>query len=158
MRAEAHPPRDGTKPAHTTMTISSLEVRILKKLAKIRLTACRNQGSKCFYCHQPMWDRDVGAFAKKHSLSIKQARRFMVTAEHLCARSAGGSDVAGNIVAACLFCNIHRHRAKHPLCPASFSRRVRKRLEQGKWHGFFANRGIPERPRRVGHPRSKRMS
>lgn len=126
-------------PAHTTMTNLSLEVCVLKTLAKIRLSAWRAQSGTCFYCHQPMWDRDAETFARRHGLSIKEARRFKVTAEHLCARSAGGRDATENIVAACLFCNNHRHKSKRPLCPESYARRVRQRLQQGKWHGFIAN-------------------
>ena len=145
MRAAAHPLRTGYMPAHTTMTNSSLEVTILNKIARFRQTACHNQRGKCFYCRQPMWERDVSAFARKHGLRLKEARRFKATAEHLSARSEGGGDVMENIVAACWFCNSHRHRVKHPLCPKTFAQQVRRRLHQGRWHGFIAKPETAER-------------
>ena len=138
MQARAYPPRDDFASVHTTMTNLSLKECTLKKLSKIRKAAASFQNGRCFYCCQPMWERDVGAFARRHGLTIKFARRFMATAEHLCARQDGGSDAMENIVAACRFCNDHRHRAKRPLAPEPYALKVRSRLKRGRWHGFVS--------------------
>lgn len=138
MRAKAHPPRDGSKSTHTTMTIRRWRYA-LNSVAKIRLTKFRLQNGKCYYCCQPMWHRNVRDFAREHALTSKLARRFQATAEHLCARSDGGADVSENIVAACWYCNNQRHRTKRPLCPENYAQRVRLKLSRGKWHGFIAS-------------------
>ncbi len=49
-----------------------------------------------------------------------------------------------NIVAACWFCNISRHRAKQPLSPYLYGKKVRARLAKGKWHGFVARNELRE--------------
>ena len=103
-------------------------------LQRTRALAFVNQNGCCIYCEKPMWLADPVDFAAKQSITFKQARRFQCTAEHLCARKNGGSDTAANIVAACLFCNRHRHMRKAELTPEQFQFHVRKRVARGRWH------------------------
>ena len=110
----------------------------LKKISKIKHAKFSLQNGLCFYCRQPMWRRNHEQFADQHAISLKQARHLQATAEHLVARSDGGLDVAENIVAACWYCNNHRHRAKQALSPDRYARKVAARLRRGKWHGFLA--------------------
>src|SRR3546814_19860548 len=81
-----------------------------------------------------MWTTDSAKFAKIYQVSNKQARWRQATAEHLIPRSKGGSDRRVNIVAACLFCNSHRHRAKLALDAEAFREKVISRMAGGKWH------------------------
>ncbi|NNC52061.1 MAG: hypothetical protein HKO08_03355 [Erythrobacter sp.] len=54
---------------------------------------------------------------------------FRATAEHLLARSEGGADCPGNVVAACWYCNSHRHRARSPLSPEKYAEKVRAKRQ-----------------------------
>ncbi|WP_199231379.1 HNH endonuclease signature motif containing protein [Falsiroseomonas bella] len=81
-----------------------------------------------------MWDDDPATFAQRHSLSVRLARRFRCTAEHLQARSTGGTDTPDNIVAACAHCNSTRHKRKSPPSPEVFRMQVARRMERGCWH------------------------
>ena len=103
-------------------------------LKRVRARAFLRQDGRCIYCHSPMWLSDPSQFAAEHKITVKQARRFQCTAEHLCARKNGGGDVASNIAAACRFCNLHRHSRKADLTPEQFHVHVRARIERGKWH------------------------
>lgn len=104
------------------------------KLKKLRRRAARKQGGRCFYCQQPMWDANPQEFIVHYGLSAGLAKRFQCTAEHVEARRDGGKDMAANIVAACLFCNTTRHKAKHPADAATHVAFVRSRLAKGRWH------------------------
>lgn len=104
------------------------------KLKNHRRRAARKQGGRCFYCQQPMWDASPQEFIVRYGLSAGLAKRFRCTAEHVEARSDGGKDVAANIVAACLFCNTTRHKAKHPVDAVTYAAVVRSKLEKGRWH------------------------
>ncbi|WP_080727043.1 HNH endonuclease [Sphingobium yanoikuyae] len=106
----------------------------MRNLAKFRDRRSTAQSNCCFYCQQPIWSDDPAAFAAKFRISIKQTAYFRATAEHLIARSDGGTNDLCNIVAACLYCNSHRHRARSPLTPEAYQQRVRARLERGAWH------------------------
>jgi 5-methylcytosine-specific restriction endonuclease McrA len=108
----------------------------LKKLQKIRNSKFGLQGGRCFYCCQPMWCGNPADFADTHGLRVARTRYLQATAEHLVARSEGGTDTPDNIVAACWFCNTHRHRTKRPLAPEAYAREVCSRLGTGGWHGF----------------------
>ncbi|AGH49033.1 HNH endonuclease [Sphingomonas sp. MM-1] len=112
----------------------------MPSLAKIRDVKFWQQGSVCYYCQQPMWLRDFSVFAKTYGLTLSQARHFQATAEHLLARCDGGTDSSENIVAACLYCNRHRHAAQVALSPALYKKKVGFRLRSGKWHKFVARR------------------
>lgn len=105
-------------------------------IQKIRSKAFLRQSGRCFYCNCPMWQASPEKFAQEHHLTLKQARAFKCTAEHLLARSEGGTNAPGNIAAACAFCNSMRHRAKHPLSPKAQRAKVQLHLEKGGWHAF----------------------
>jgi 5-methylcytosine-specific restriction endonuclease McrA len=81
-----------------------------------------------------MWNADPVIFAERHGLSAQLAKRFRCTAEHLNARSTGGSDTSDNIVAACAHCNRMRHKRKRPRTPEDHRRHVAKRVQLGRWH------------------------
>lgn len=103
-------------------------------LKKLRIKAAQQQGWRCFYCRMPMWDANPKKFIVHYGLSPGLAKRFQCTAEHVEARCDGGKDVAPNIVAACLFCNTTRHKAKLPVDAARHASVVRSRLAKGRWH------------------------
>lgn len=137
MRAKAYPPRDGDQPEHTTMTSCHWRYR-LNRIAKIKRRKFDRQNGRCFYCCQPMWLSDPQDFARRHGISTRAARRFLATAEHLTPRSEGGANSSDNIVAACHYCNRHRHLVRRALPPEPYLLRVRTRLSAGRWHGFIA--------------------
>jgi 5-methylcytosine-specific restriction endonuclease McrA len=112
------------------------------KLKKIVSKRFVDQSGLCFYCTQPMWIEDGAGFARQHGISQKRARALQATAEHLVARSDGGNDSYDNVVAACRFCNEHRHRPRQPLPPERHLPKVRKRLKAGAWHGLRL--GVPQ--------------
>lgn len=114
---------------------------------RLRRAAFSEQNGRCFYCDSPMWLDDVAEFAARHHLSIRQARWLQATAEHLVARCEGGTH-AGNIAAACRWCNWMRHRQRVPSAvpnPAAFRCFVMHRLTQGRWRPFSAAVACPER-------------
>lgn len=91
---------------------------------------------RCIYCDQPMWLKDLEAFAARHRLSSEQASLLQVTAEHLLPRCEGGRNSYANIAAACLHCNRMRHQAPEVLSPEAYARYVRSQLQGGQWHGI----------------------
>ncbi|WP_417546822.1 HNH endonuclease [Marinobacter sp.] len=99
-----------------------------------RTRAFQSQKGYCCYCGFEMWTDSAESFAQKHQISVKQARHFQCTAEHLHARKDGGPDTAENIVAACIRCNRLRHqkRSKAPT-PSEYQQHVQKRVNKGKW-------------------------
>lgn len=106
------------------------------RITKIRLSAFQEQSGCCYYCDSQMWLRNNEEFATKNRITLKAAKKLQCTAEHLIARSEGGSDCKSNIVAACHFCNQKRHKRKNPLPPEKFREHIQKRLVKGKWHGL----------------------
>lgn len=68
-----------------------------------------------------------------NGLSTRQAAWLQCTAEHLRAEHVGGTASRSNIVAACKYCNLHRHRSKFAPDPLQYKSRVLKRIAQGKW-------------------------
>ncbi|MBD5801366.1 hypothetical protein AZOA_07800 [Azoarcus sp. Aa7] len=92
------------------------------------------QSGRCIYCGAPMWSRSPEDFAAAHGISLVDAGRFQLTAEHLTARREGGSNSRPNIAAACLYCNRMRHQRKAPPAPLAYQAFVQKRIAQGKWH------------------------
>ncbi|TPG04337.1 HNH endonuclease [Sphingomonas oligophenolica] len=99
------------------------------------LDVCFNsQSGRCHYCRTPMWRGSPADFATVHAISLASAGQLQATAEHLIPRSEGGPNTAANIVAACRYCNTHRHKARAALLPEMYLRKVRKRLLSGKWH------------------------
>jgi len=103
-------------------------------IKKIRDASFRDQNGRCYYCRQPMWRTDPAAFAKTHALSPALACRLQATAEHLTPKRDGGDDGKANIVAACLYCNTRRHRARTTLRPDEYMRKVQSRIASNRWH------------------------
>lgn len=106
------------------------------KLQKIRNRKAVSQGWACYYCEQPMWKDNPATFAAENSITLRQARLLQATAEHLTPRADGGCDSDKNIVAACAFCNIKRHKGRAVLSPSAYAVKVRRQLQSGRWHGL----------------------
>jgi len=106
-----------------------------------RVAAFNRQNGLCFYCDQPMWLHDTFTFSILHGITLKQARDFQCTAEHLVARCDGGNNSEKNIAAACLCCNQRRHKRKNPPDPENYQRLVRQKLERNKWHVKLPKKG-----------------
>ncbi|WP_442871425.1 HNH endonuclease [Candidatus Thiodiazotropha sp. CDECU1] len=105
-----------------------------KSLKRFRKQAYRTQAGKCYYCASPIWEVGCEKFAKTYNLSQKQTNLLKSTGEHLVAHATGGQASKTNIVAACAYCNAHRHRSKDPLPPNQYKRYVRRRVKSGAWH------------------------
>ena len=106
-----------------------------KSLLRFRLDAFRRQAGRCYYCTAPMWHEDCRAFAREYNLPERVCRQLQCTAEHLHARSDGGPDSRDNIVAACRWCNLRRHKGRKAApSPGAFKTLVRRRLSLGRWH------------------------
>ncbi|VVN14941.1 hypothetical protein PS647_04048 [Pseudomonas fluorescens] len=105
-----------------------------KSVIKHRFAAFDRQGGRCYYCGFQMWRDTPEAFARRHGLSLRQARHFQCTAEHLVARQDGGRDTQSNIAAACQRCNQGRHKRKEAPEPQEYKALVEKRLSKGGWH------------------------
>nr|WP_315597660.1 HNH endonuclease [uncultured Cupriavidus sp.] len=106
-------------------------------LARRRASAFQLQSGRCFYCHCPMWEQSVEAFAATFHLSTRQARHLQCTAEHLHARVDGGGDSQRNIVAACQFCNAQRHRRKAARDAVHHKGHVERRMARKQWHASW---------------------
>ena len=100
---------------------------------RARTRAASSQANHCYYCGLPMWDGDRDGFASRHSITKRQAGLLRCTAEHLIARSDGGRDTSKNVVAACVYCNSHRHMVRHPLDPIRYREHVSRRMTRGRW-------------------------
>ena len=102
--------------------------------ASARARAFQRQDGLCFYCSQPMWLGDSKAFAKYYQLSVRKARSFRCTAEHLEERQRGGRG-GDNIAAACWLCNLCRHRGRPDRAPSplSWRNRVQYLVQRGRW-------------------------
>lgn len=122
------------------------------RIRKLRSTAVCIQKHRCWYCEFPIWETDQVAFAKKHGLTLRQAGRFRCTAEHLVARSDGGPDVPGNIVAACLFCNRTRHKIPHPPTHDRYRDHVARAVRRKTWHPNWAYVALAACPYGQGPP------
>jgi 5-methylcytosine-specific restriction endonuclease McrA len=71
-----------------------------KTIPRHRKSAYDAQNGLCWYCSRPMWLDQPETFAKTNSVSLKVARLFQCTAEHLQARTDGGGNSKDNIAAA----------------------------------------------------------
>lgn len=103
-------------------------------LVRLRKSAFDRQKGKCCYCGFVMWRDNPEGFAQHHKITLRQARHFQCTAEHLRARKDGGTDTSVNIAAACSLCNSRRHRYLSPLSPADYQVFVQKKVRKGGWH------------------------
>ena len=119
-----------------TLTMELLMKNPRKSLIRPRTRAYNRQSGRCFYCGVLMWLKDAVKFAFQYNLSPNQARLLQCTGEHLTAHSEGGAASQDNIVAACWYCNIHRHRPENPLIPGRYREHVRRRVAKGHWHQF----------------------
>lgn len=79
-------------------------------LQKNRHAAFVRQGGLCYYCGQPMWERNAKSHALRLNITKLQAQDLRCTAEHRVARQDGGGNRASNIVAAHRKCNADRHK------------------------------------------------
>jgi 5-methylcytosine-specific restriction endonuclease McrA len=105
-----------------------------RRIVRLRADRMGDQAGHCYYCRQPMWQGDdPSAFCSRHGVTPKRAVHFRCTAEHLMPLSEGGGTKRENIVAACRFCNVTRHRAKRPKDPAAYLAHVQNRLARGRW-------------------------
>lgn len=98
-------------------------------LKSLRKSAFHAQHGHCYYCAGAMW------FSSPSELGLrtKSSRPYQCTGEHLQARQDGGRDIKDNIVAACWYCNTHRHRVKKPRTPDDYRAYVRRRVSMGRW-------------------------
>ena len=103
----------------------------------LRQQAYTHQSGLCYYCQCPMWTVSCSEFAQTHSLSLKAANRFQCSAEHLRPVGQGGLTTADNIVAACVFCNRTRHKARKVRTPEDFAIYVRRRIAAKRWNQKF---------------------
>ena len=108
-------------------------------LKNIRRTKMLAQEGRCYYCGLPMWDDTPNDCPAADCRRNRQPKPLRCTAEHLLPRSEGGADTPENIVAACLFCNQRRHRAKCPKSPEAHRTHVRRRMAAGRWLAAQAN-------------------
>ena len=106
------------------------------KIRAVRRAKFADQQGRCHYCRQAMWEGHPEEFASRHAFSLAQAFLLRSTAEHLVPHGCGGADSAPNIVAACWYCNAHRHRSARPLLPDAYQAKVLKRMVVGRWHGL----------------------
>lgn len=120
------------------------------RIRKYRRRKAAEQHQRCFYCGFPMWGKRPEGFARHYDISVRDAQRFRSTAEHLQARCDGGTARLDNIVAACWFCNSHRHlRAVAPAADAYLAL-VRRRVGALAWHPPWLHKML-------GRPRSAAM-
>lgn len=116
-----------------------------KKLQRSRQLAFDQQEGKCYYCGFPMW------MPGAHGPS-----QLLCTAEHLTARSEGGSDDPSNIVAACIHCNQTRHKLKQPPNPDLYKAHVQSRIKKDRWFPHHVRQwatsiSMGQRPTSHGH-------
>lgn len=107
-----------------------------KFLKAPRQIAFRQQNEHCWYCSQPMWEKNPADFRQRFNLSEAQAKNLKCTGEHLQAWKDGGSNKQENIVAACWYCNSRRHRRKKRLDPLKYRDHVQRLMRDKRWHGL----------------------
>jgi len=105
----------------------------MNELAQLRRKKMHVQGGCCYYCGLPMWDEGCDEQAVLQTVPKGVKKLLRCTAEHLHARSEGGKETPMNIVAACMFCNRTRHRAKCAKSPDDYRDHVIRRMAAGKW-------------------------
>ena len=105
-----------------------------KSLIKPRSKAFNKQQGNCYYCNQPMWLNEPEKFSLKYNITLKQARRFQCTGEHLTAHKDGGTAKQENIVAACCYCNLQRHKRSTAPTPQQYKKFIERRMNKGRWH------------------------
>lgn len=109
----------------------------MTSLVNKRNRAYERQGGICYYCGLPMWEKeDAEVLAAYLGIKARHVSWLKCTAEHLNARTDGGTDSAANVVAACLYCNSrrHLHRQDHAPSPENYRARVSACMATGHWH------------------------
>jgi hypothetical protein len=117
-----------------------------KSFLRSRSLAFARQACRCYYCTSPMWVDNPQAFAREYRLTLAQAMQFKCTGEHLVALQDGGNHSEANVVAACRFCNLHRHRHRPKAAPSPgvYKQRVLKRMKKVRWLGAQLFRASPD--------------
>ena len=105
-----------------------------KSLQTKRARAYNSQKGLCFYCDTFMWLNDPDEVRQKYQVSRRALSLIQCTAEHLHARSDGGRNSHSNIVAACWYCNVTRHRRRRPLNAVKYREHVQRRIRAHRWH------------------------
>jgi hypothetical protein len=124
-------------PQRSVMGASGLQLTIgaLMTARKVRhrRSAALSQANRCYYCLFPMCEAGGSPLRNRHRLSRQESALLRCTAEHLKARSEGGTDAAKNIVAAHLYCNQARHQTTRALPPEQYKDWVRDQVRRGHW-------------------------
>jgi len=107
-----------------------------KSLKIPRNQAFLRQNGRCYYCQHPIWQENPEQFAQQYGLTLRQTKQMQCTGEHLTAHKDGGPDNASNIVAACRYCNMLRHKRKKEFTPEKYKILVSKRIKKNRWHGL----------------------
>lgn len=113
--------------------MESLMAKNRPSLKSPRSKAFNLQNGRCYYCRYPVWNDSPENFASLYGLSRRNLSKFRCTGEHLQSHAEGGSASQENIVAACAFCNMQRHRRKNPN-PEKFRELVAHRVQRCRWH------------------------
>ncbi|OOG42900.1 HNH endonuclease [Polaromonas sp. A23] len=113
-----------------------MNVKRHKRLIQLRREAFLAQNCQCFYCRLRIWERGGRQLAKELGIPIRLAKHLRCTAEHLKPQAKGGPDTPENVVAACAWCNSHRHagRAQHAPEPSAYRAEVTECMKTGGWH------------------------
>ena len=113
-------------------------VAIYRQRAAVRQKGC------CCYCGLPVVPHhQLSQFASERGLSEARVKALQCTAEHLQARCEGGADSPSNISAACITCNLRRHRMRPALPPDKYRDLVQRQMVNGSWHKQSLTRSLP---------------
>jgi len=107
-----------------------------KSLKIPRNQAFLRQNGRCYYCQHPIWQENPEQFAQQYGLTLRQTKQMQCTGEHLTAHKDGGPDNTSNIVAACRYCNMRRHKRNKEFTPEKYKILVSKRIKKNRWHGL----------------------
>lgn len=93
-----------------------------------------------------MCSGNPNGFSRSTGIPLALVKPLECTAEHLVARQDGGRESAENIVAACRWCNLTRHRCRPQKAPdaETYRMQVLRKVAAGKWHPiarWFARQG-----------------
>lgn len=109
-----------------------------ESLKRPRSLAFSHQNGRCYYRNMHMWTKDSLEFTLKYKVTRQQVKYLQCTGEHLTAQKDGGTSAQHNIVAACYFFNLRRHRPKRKVDPTreQYKKLVQQGMAQGGWHPF----------------------
>ena len=109
-----------------------MEFTVPSLLAKRRESAFHAQNGQCYYCGCAMLKPQFANFIAT-DVAQQFDRQRMCTAEHLQARTDGGTDARKNLVAACWYCNTTRHSRYGGKRPREYRAVVRRQVMAGVW-------------------------